>query len=112
MALKSVQQEDGRPYMGSFVWREETYKFWIKMFQDTVHQKGKGGKTILKLFGSLDVFESIAEKFDGIAANYQRSGLAQPPFYTSKVIRLAKKGIKVTGWHEVLQIDEGELVVK
>ncbi|MEL7417125.1 MAG: DUF4062 domain-containing protein [Cyanobacteria bacterium J06555_3] len=112
MSLKSVQQKDDRPYMGSFVWREETYKFWIKMFQDAVYQKGKGGKTILKLFGSLDVFESTAEKFDEIAANYQSNGLARPPFYTSKVIRLAKKGVKVSGWHEVLQIDEENLVVK
>lgn len=106
MALKSVQQGEGHPYMGSFIWREETQKFWIKMFQDAVYKKGRNGKIILKLFESIDIFESVAEQFDKIAANYQNNGLTRPPFYLSKVIRLAQKGIRVSNWHEVLKIEE------
>lgn len=111
MALKSVQQDDGRPYMGSFVWREETQRFWIKMIQDTFDPKDRNSKAILKLFGNIDAFESVAEKFDDIATNYQTNGLAKPPSYISKIIRLARKGIRVSSPYEVVKIEEENIVM-
>lgn len=105
LSLKSVQQLDERPYFGSFTWRWETNRFVFKAIQDAAIQYGRYGEDVCNFFGGQAKLEETSARYDSIAAKSQRGfGRGGPPSYITQLIQLAKSGVRVSSYEDLVRI--------
>ncbi|HLP91000.1 MAG TPA: hypothetical protein VK184_20745 [Nostocaceae cyanobacterium] len=105
LSFKSVQQSKEHPYFGSFTWRWETKRFMFNMIQDTALQQGRYGTGISDLFEGDAQLQETAAKYDEIAVKSQRDFEREtPPNYINALILLAKQGIRISSYEQLMKI--------
>lgn len=105
LSFKAVQQSKEYPYFGSFIWREETKRFMFKMIQDAAVGEGRYGSSISDLFGGDAKLEETAVIYDEIASKSKTDfGRLVPPSYIYPLIQIAKQGIRVSNYEELIRI--------
>ncbi|MBG1258548.1 hypothetical protein [Nostoc commune] len=105
LSFKAVQQSKEYPYFGSFIWREETKRFMFKMIQDAAVGEGRYGSSISDLFGGDAKLQETAVIYDEIASKSKTDfGRIVPPSYIYPLIQIAKQGIRVSNYEELIRI--------
>ncbi|MEJ6486337.1 hypothetical protein N0Y54_34620 [Nostoc punctiforme UO1] len=104
LSFKAVQQSKEYPYFGSFTWRWETKRFMFKMIQDAAVGEGRYGSGISDLFGGDAKLQETAVIYDKVASNSKKDfGRIVPPSYINPLIQIAKQGIRVSSYDELMK---------